>query len=54
MSDAVLEYAGVDFKEIKTTEEARRLAKEHHIEFEDRHGIGDIRICFSKNMRKNI
>ena len=55
MSDAVLEYAGVDFKEIKTTEEARRLAKEHHIEFEDRHGIGDIlNLFFEEYAEKHL
>lgn len=55
MSDAVLEYAGVDFKEIKTTEEARRLAREHHIEFEDRHGIGDIlNLFFEEYAEKHL
>ena len=42
MIDAVKKYAGVDFNEIKTTEEAKALAKERHIEFEDRHKRGDI------------
>ena len=42
MVDAVKKYANVDFNEIKTTEEAKALAKEHHIEFEDRHEKGDI------------
>ncbi|MCM1364206.1 MAG: lysine--tRNA ligase [Faecalibacterium sp.] len=42
MVDAVKKYAGVDFNEIKTAEEAKALAKEHHIEFEDRHKRGDI------------
>lgn len=40
--DAVKKYARVDFNEIHTTEEAKKLAKEHHIEFEDRHEKGDI------------
>lgn len=42
MVDAVKKYANVDFDEIKTTEEAKALAKEHHIEFEERHEKGDI------------
>ena len=42
MLDAVKQYSGVDFNEIKTVEEARAVAKEHHIEYEERHGKGDI------------
>ncbi len=42
MVDAVKKYAGVDFNEIKTLEEARTIAKEHHVEFEERHKKGDI------------
>lgn len=42
MVDAVKKYAGVDFNEIHTLEEARAAAKEHHIEFEERHKKGDI------------
>ncbi len=42
MVDAVKKYAGVDFNEIKTDEEAKALAKEKGIEFEDRHKKGDI------------
>lgn len=42
MVDAVKKYAGVDFNQISTTEEAKAIAKEHHIEFEDRHEKGDI------------
>ncbi|MCR5802639.1 MAG: lysine--tRNA ligase [Clostridia bacterium] len=42
MNDAIKKYAGIDFDEIKTDEEAKALAKEHHIEFEDRHKRGDI------------
>ncbi len=42
MVDAVKKYSGVDFEQIKTVEEARAAAKEHHIEFEQRHKIGDI------------
>ena len=46
MLDAVKQYAGVDFNEIKTDEEAKAVAKEHHIEFEDRHKKGDILSLF--------
>ncbi len=42
MIDAVKKYAGVDFDEIKTDEEAKAIAKEKHVEFEDRHKKGDI------------
>ncbi len=46
MIDAVKKYAGIDFNEIKTTEEAKALAKEKGIEFEDRHKKGDILSLF--------
>ena len=42
MLDAVKKYAGVDFNEINSLEEARKVAKEHHIEYEERHKKGDI------------
>ena len=42
MVDAVKKYAGVDFNEIKTLDEARAIAKEKHVEFEARHTKGDI------------
>ena len=42
MLDAVKKYSGVDFNEIKTLEEARTAADEHHIEYEERHKKGDI------------
>lgn len=42
MVDAVKKYAGVDFNEIHTLEEARAIAKEKHIEFEPHHKKGDI------------
>ena len=42
MIDAVKQYSGVDFREIKTDQEAKAVAKEHHIEFENRHKKGDI------------
>lgn len=42
MVDAVKKYAGVDFAEIKTLDEARAVADEHHVEYEQRHTKGDI------------
>ena len=42
MVDAVKKYSGVDFNEINTLEEARAIAKEKHVEFEERHKKGDI------------
>ena len=42
MVDAVKKYAGVDWNEVETLEQARELAKEHNLEFEERHGKGDI------------
>ena len=42
MVDAVKEYAGVDWNKVETVKQARELAKEHHIEYEERHGKGDI------------
>ena len=42
MVDAVKKYAGVDWNEVETLEQARELAKEHNVEFEERHKKGDI------------
>ena len=42
MNDAIKKYVGIDFDEVKTDEEAKALAKEHHIEYEERHTKGDI------------
>lgn len=42
MLDAVKKYSGADFKEVRTLEEARVLARKYHIEFETRHTKGDI------------
>lgn len=42
MVDAVKKYASVDWNEVETLEQARELAKEHHVEFEERHKKGDI------------
>ena len=49
MVDAVKKYSGVDFNEIHTLEEARAVAKEHHVEFEKRHKKGDILNLFFEN-----
>ena len=46
MVDAVKKYAGVDWNEVETLEQARELAKEHHVEFEERHKKGDILAFF--------
>ena len=42
MIDAIKEYAGVDFDQVATDEEAKAIAKERHIEYEERHTKGDI------------
>ena len=42
MVDAVKKYAGVDWNEVETLEQARELAKAHNLEFEERHKKGDI------------
>jgi Lysyl-tRNA synthetase (class II) len=46
MTDAVLRFAKVDFDQIETLEQARAIAKEHGVAFEQRHGIGDILSLF--------
>ncbi len=46
MVDAVKKYAGVDFNEISSLEEARKAAKEHHVEYEEHHKKGDILSLF--------
>lgn len=46
MVDAVKKYAGIDWNEIKTLEDARVIADKHHIEYEQRHGKGDILSLF--------
>jgi len=42
MNDAIKKYAGIDFDTVATDEEAKALAKERHVEFEERHTKGDI------------
>lgn len=55
MIDAVKEYAKVDFREVKDVEEARKLAKEHHIAFEERHGKGEIlNLFFEHYVEENL
>ena len=46
MVDAVKKYAGVDWNEVHTLEEARAVADEHHVEYEERHKKGDILSLF--------
>lgn len=46
MVEAVKQYTGIDFDQINTDEEAKALAKEHHVEFEERHKKGDILSLF--------
>ena len=46
MVDAVKKYAGVDWNEVKTTEDAKKLADEHHVEYEERHKKGPILSLF--------
>lgn len=55
MVDAVKQYAGVDFNEIHTLEEARAIADEKHVEYEDRHKKGDIlNLFFEEFAEKNM
>ena len=55
MIDAVKKYAGVDFDEIKDDEEAKKVAKEHHIGVEDRHKKGDIlNLFFEEFCEENL
>ena len=42
MVDAIKEQTGIDFDQVATTEEAKKIADEHHVEYEDRHVKGDI------------
>lgn len=46
MVDAVKKYTGIDWNEVQTLEQARELAKERHVEFEERHKKGDILSLF--------
>lgn len=46
MVEAVKKYSGVDFNEISSTQDAKKIADEHHIEYEERHQKGDILSLF--------
>ena len=55
MIEAVKKYSGVDFSQVKDTAEAKALAKERHIEFEDRHERGDIlNLFFEEFVEKHL
>lgn len=55
MADAVKEYSGVDFAEIKDIEDARKVADEHHLEYEQRHKVGDIlNLFFDEYVEGNL
>ena len=55
MTDCIKKYAGVDFDAVATDEEAKALAKEHHIEFENRHTKGDIvNLFFEEYCEENL
>ena len=55
MTDCIKKYAGVDFDAVKSDDEAKTLAKEHHIEYEERHTKGDIvNLFFEEYCEKNL
>ena len=55
MVDCIKKYAGIDFDEVKTDEEAKALAREKNIEFEERHTKGDIvNLFFEEFCEKNL
>ena len=55
MTDAIKKYAGIDFNTVTNDDEAKALAKEHNIEFEDRHTKGDIiNLFFEEYCEKNL
>ena len=55
MNEAIKKYAGIDFDEVDGDDAAKALAKEHHIEFEDRHKKGDIiNLFFEEYCEKNL
>ena len=55
MTDCIKKYAGVDFDAVQSDEEAKALAKEHHIEYEERHTKGDIvNLFFEEYCEKNL
>ncbi len=55
MVDAIKKYTGIDFEEIKTTEEAKKLADEKGVHYEDRHVRGDIiNLFFEEFVEENL
>ena len=55
MIDCIKKYAGIDFDTVATDEEAKAIAKEHHVEFEERHTKGDIvNLFFEEFCEKNL
>ena len=55
MIDCIKKYAGIDFDQVETDEEAKVLAKEHHIEYEERHTKGEIvNLFFEEYCEKNL
>ena len=55
MTDCIKKYAGIDFDEVKSDEEEKEVAKEHHIEYEERHTKGDIvNLFFEEYCEKNL
>ena len=55
MNDCIKKYAGIDFDTVATDEEAKALAKQHHVEFEERHTKGDIvNLFFEEFCEKNL
>ena len=55
MIDCIKKYAGIDFDTVATDEEAKAIAKEHHVEYEERHTKGDIvNLFFEEFCEKNL
>ena len=55
MNDAIKKYTGIDFDTVKTDEEAKKIADENHIEYEERHTKGDIiNLFFEEFCEKNL
>ena len=55
MNEAILKYTGIDFDTVKTDEEAKALARERHVEYEERHTKGDIiNLFFEEFCEKNL
>ena len=55
MTDCIKKYAGVDFDAVATDEEAKAIAREHNVEFEDRHTKGDIvNLFFEEYCEENL